>query len=138
MTHPEVVAILPARGGSKGIPRKNIRPFAGYPLIAYSIAAARQAETVTRVIVSTDDAEIAEAARQYGAETPFMRPPELAADRTMDLPVFQHAVTWLAEHEGYHPEIVLHLHPTSPVRPRGALDRAVRQMLEHPEADCTR
>jgi YrbI family 3-deoxy-D-manno-octulosonate 8-phosphate phosphatase len=138
MSQPEVLAILPARGGSKGIPRKNIRPFAGYPLIAFSIAAARQAETVTRVIVSTDDAEIAEVARQHGAETPFMRPAELAADRTMDLPVFQHALAWLEEHEPYRPEIVLHLHPTSPVRPRGALDRAVRQMLDHPEADCTR
>jgi N-acylneuraminate cytidylyltransferase len=138
MTKPEVLAIIPARGGSKGIPRKNIRPFAGYPLIAYSIAAARQAETVRRVIVSTDDQEIAEVARRFGAETPFLRPADLAADRTMDLPVFQHALTWLAEHEGYHPEIVLHLHPTSPVRPRDCLDKAVRLLRSHPEADCVR
>jgi len=70
----EILALIPARGGSKGIPRKNIRDFAGYPLIAWSIAAARQAKAVTRVVVSTDDLEIAEVARQYGAETPFLRP----------------------------------------------------------------
>ncbi len=134
----EVLAIIPARGGSKGIPRKNIRPFGGFPLIAYSIAAALQAELVTRVIVSTDDLEIAEVAHQYGAETPFMRPAELAADRTTDLPVFQHALSWLEKHEAYRPDLVLHLHCTSPVRPRGCLDQAIRQMIEHPEADCTR
>src|SRR5512135_2235912 len=113
MTNAEVLAILPARGGSKGIPRKNIRPFAGFPLIAYSIAAALQAETGTRVIVSTDDPEITEIARNSGAETPFLRPAELAADRTVDLPVFQHALRWLADRESYEPEIVIHLHATS-------------------------
>ncbi len=92
---PEVLAIIPARGGSKGIPHKNIKLFAGHPLIAYSIMAARQAETVTRVIVSTDDPEIADVARKYGAEVPFMRPDELAQDATLDLPVFQHALAWL-------------------------------------------
>jgi N-acylneuraminate cytidylyltransferase len=134
----EVLAIIPARGGSKGIPRKNIRPFAGHPLIAFTIAAARQAQTVTRVIVSTDDEEIAAIARRYGAETPFLRPAELAGDRTPDLPVFQHALQWLAEHENYHPDVVLHLHPTTPVRPQGCLDEAVRILLAHPEADCVR
>jgi len=138
MTIPEVLVVIPARGGSKGIPRKNIRPFAGYPLIAYSIAAALQAETVTRVIVSTDDEEIAEVARRFGAETPFLRPAELAADRTVDLPVFQHALTWLAEHENYHPEIILHLHATSPVRPRGFVDQAVCLLRENAEAECVR
>ncbi len=98
-----MLAIIPARGGSKGIPRKNIRPFAGHPLIAYSIAAGLQAETVTRTIVSTDDEEIASVARQYGAEMPFLRPAEFAQDNTLDLPVFQHALRWLAEHEGYRP-----------------------------------
>ena len=138
MTNPEIIAIIPARGGSKGIPRKNIRPIAGFPLVAFSIAAALQAEMVTRVLVSTDDEEIAEISRRYGAETPFLRPAELAADRTMDLPVFQHALTWLAGHEDYHPDAVIHLHPTSPVRPRGCLDQAVRLLLDHPEADCVR
>lgn len=138
MNKPEVLAIIPARGGSKGIPRKNIRPFAGHPLIAFTIAAARQAETVGRVLVSTDDEEIAAVARQYGAETPFLRPAELAGDRVMDHPVFFHALTWLAEHEGYRPDVVLHLHPTTPVRPRVCLDEAVRNLLAHPEAECAR
>jgi CMP-N-acetylneuraminic acid synthetase len=138
MTVPEILALIPARGGSKGIPHKNIRPFAGHPLIAFSIAAALQSERVTRVIVSTDDDEIAKISRSYGAETPFMRPAELAADRTVDLPVFQHALTWLGEHENYHPEVILHLHPTSPVRPRGCLDRGIQLMMDHPDAECVR
>ena len=95
VARPEVLAVIPARGGSKGIPRKNIRDFAGYPLIAYSIAAGLQAETVTRVIVSTDDEKIAAVARQWGAETPFLRPAEFAQDQTTDLPVFQHGESFL-------------------------------------------
>jgi N-acylneuraminate cytidylyltransferase len=138
MTKPEVLALIPARGSSKGIPRKNIRPFAGYPLIAYSIAAGLQAETVTRVVVTTDDEEIAEVARQYGGEVPFLRPAELAWDRTLDLPVFQHALAWLAEHEDYHPEVVVHLRPTTPLRPPDLVDRAIRILLNHPEADSVR
>lgn len=138
MTKPEVLAIIPARGGSKGIPRKNIRPFAGYPLITYSIAAGLQAETVTRVIVTTDDEEIAEVARRYGAETPFLRPAKLAQDRTTDLPVFQHALEWLAENEGYHPDVIVHLRPTTPVRPPDLVDGSVRLLLAHPEADSVR
>lgn len=135
---PEVLAIIPARGGSKGIPRKNIKRFAGYPLIAYSIAAGLQSELTTRVIVSTDDREIAEVARKWGAETPFLRPAKLAADNTLDLPVFQHALTWLKEHEGYVPDIVLQLRPTSPARPRTLVDDAIRMLIEHPEADSVR
>lgn len=135
---PEVLAIIPARGGSKGIPRKNIREFAGYPLIAYSIEAGRAAESVTRVIVSTDDAEIAAIARKYGAEVPFLRPEELAQDRSLDLPVFEHALQWLAEHENYHPDAVVQLRPTSPVRPPALVDDAVRLLLAHPEADSVR
>lgn len=134
----EILALIPARGGSKGIPRKNIRPFAGYPLIAYSIAAGLQAEMVTRVIVSTDDEEIAATARRFGAETPFLRPGALAGDRTLDLPVFQHALTWLAEHENYRPEVVVHLRPTTPLRPPDLVDRAVHLLLAHPEADSVR
>ncbi|MHB0923849.1 MAG: cytidylyltransferase domain-containing protein [Bellilinea sp.] len=135
---PEVLAVIPARGGSKGIPHKNFRPFAGHPLIAYSIMAARQAETVTRVIVSTDDPQIAAAAREYGAEVPFMRPDELAQDNTLDLPVFQHALAWLIANEAYSPDVVVHLRPTSPVRPIGLVDEAVRLLLDNPEADSVR
>ncbi len=134
----EVLALIPARGGSKGIPRKNIRTFAGYPLIAWSIAAAQRAACAPRVVVSTDDAEIAAIARQFGAETPFLRPAELARDQTTDLPVFQHALTWLAEQEGYRPQVVVQLRPTSPLRPPGLIDEAVRILLSHPEADSVR
>jgi N-acylneuraminate cytidylyltransferase len=138
MTKPEILALIPARGGSKGIPRKNIRPFAGHPLIAYSISAGLQAHTVTRVIVTTDDEEIAEVARGYGAETPFLRPAELAQDRTLDLPVFQHALNWLVENEGYRPQVVVHLRPTTPIRPPDLVDRSVSLLLAHPEADSVR
>ncbi len=134
----EILALIPARGGSKGIPRKNIRSFAGYPLIAWSIAAAKQSELVTRVIVSTDDEEIAAVAREWGAETPFLRPAELAQDKTTDLPVFEHALKFLEEIEGYHPEIVIQLRPTSPIRPKGMVDSAIRILLNHPDADCVR
>lgn len=134
----EVLAVIPARGGSKGIPRKNIKDFAGFPLIAYSIAAAKQSRLVTRVIVSTDDQEIAGIARQWGAETPFLRPEAFARDNTLDLPVMQHCLAWLSETEGYHPDIVLWLRPTSPIRPIHCLDDAIQTLLDHPEADSIR
>ena len=134
----ETLALIPARGGSKGIPRKNIRSFAGYPLIAWSIAAAKQASSVTRVIVSTDDEEIASVAREYGAETPFLRPAEFAQDNTTDLPVFEHALQWLETNESYQPQVVIQLRPTSPVRPKDCVDRAVHILLEHADSDCVR
>lgn len=134
----EILALIPARGGSKGIPRKNIRSFAGYPLIAWSIAAAKQAACVTRIIVSTDDEEIAAVAREYGAETPFLRPVEFAQDQTTDLPVFEHALQWLEANENYQPEVVIQLRPTSPIRPRDCVDSAVNILLEHVDADCVR
>ena len=136
MTH--ILALIPARGGSKGIPRKNIRSFAGYPLIAWSIAAGLQAKSISRIIVSTDDEEIAAVAREYGAETPFLRPSELAQDRTTDLPVFEHALKWLEDIEGYKPELVVQLRPTSPIRPRDCVDAAVSILAQHPDADSVR
>ncbi|HVP21135.1 MAG TPA: acylneuraminate cytidylyltransferase [Anaerolineaceae bacterium] len=135
---PEVLAIIPARGGSKGLPRKNIRPFAGFPLIAYSIAAGKSAECVTRTLVSTDDEEIASVGREFGADVPFLRPAELAQDNTTDLPVFRHALDWLAREENYHPAVVVQLRPTSPIRPRRLVDEAVSLLLSHPEADSVR
>jgi YrbI family 3-deoxy-D-manno-octulosonate 8-phosphate phosphatase len=134
----EILALIPARGGSKGIPGKNIRSFAGFPLIAWSIAAAKQSELVTRVIVSTDDEAIAEVAREYVAEAPFLRPDEISQDKTTDLPVFEHALKWLEDVEGYRPDIVIQLRPTSPIRPPGMIDDAIRILLEHPDADCVR
>src|SRR6476619_50952 len=100
------VGIIPARGGSKRIPRKNLKPLGGLPLVAHSIRAALAATELDRVIVSTDDEEIADVCRQYGADVPFLRPAEFAVDIAPDLPVFQHALSWFAEQENYHPEFV--------------------------------
>lgn len=138
VTPPKVLAVVPARGGSKSIPRKNLRPFAGHPLLAYSVAAALQASRVTRVIVSTDDEEIAEAGRRYGAEVPFLRPAHLAQDDTPDEPVFEHILRELENREGYRPEIVVHLRPTSPLRPPGLVDGAVDLLRGQPSADSVR
>lgn len=134
----EILALIPARGGSKSIPHKNIRPLAGYPLVAYSIAAALRAKHVTRTIVSTDDLEIASIARSIGAETPFLRPLEYAMDSTTDFPVFTHALSWLEENEAYRPDILVQLRPTSPLRPPDCVDRAIQVLLDHPEADSVR
>lgn len=135
---PEVLAIIPARGSSKSIPHKNMAEFAGFPLIAYSIEAATQSKTVTRIITSTDDKEISKVARAFGSETPFLRPVELAQDHTQDYPVFRHALDWLAKNESYHPDIVLQLRPTSPIRPPDMVDNAVGILLSNPQADSVR
>ncbi len=132
----EVLAIVQARGGSKSLPRKNIRLFAGHPLVAYSITAGLASHTVTRLIVSTDDEEIAEVSRQYGAEVPFLRPAELAQDDSLDLPLFQHALRWLDETERYRPSIIVQLRPTAPLRPLGLIDEAVEKLIVCPKADC--
>jgi YrbI family 3-deoxy-D-manno-octulosonate 8-phosphate phosphatase len=133
-----ILALIPARGGSKSIPHKNIRPLAGVPLIAYSIAAALQSKSVTRTIVSTDDEDIARIARQFGAEVPFLRPAEFAQDNTLDYPVFTHALSWLNDHEDYQPDILVQLRPTSPLRPPGCVDQAIQILLDHPDADSVR
>jgi len=138
VTQPEILAIIPARGGSKTVPRKNIQPLAGHPLIAYSIAAGLQAQRVSRVIVSTDDEEIAKISRSYGAEVPFLRPASLAQDETVDLPVFKHGLEWLAENEAYQPEIVVQLRPTSPLRPPDCVDSAIEIFLENNNRDSVR
>jgi CMP-N-acetylneuraminic acid synthetase len=134
----KVLALIPARGGSKSIPRKNIRLFAGHPLVAYSICAALAAKTINRIVVSTDDSEIAEISRSYGAETPFMRPAEFSSDNTPDYPVFHHALTWFLEHEGYQPDIIVQLRPTSPLRRVQHIDRSVKLLNDHSGADSVR
>lgn len=133
-----ILAIIPARGGSKSIPRKNIKALGGVPLISYSIAAALSSQHVTRTIVSTDDEEIAAVARKWGAEVPFLRPAALAGDHSLDIEAFQHALGWLAENEGYTPDIVVQLRPTSPLRPPDCVDRAVELLLNDAEADSVR
>lgn len=133
-----VVAIVPARGGSKSIPQKNIKPLGGAPLLAYSIEAGLEAKSVDRVIVSTDDPDIAAIARKLGAEVPFMRPASLSDDATPDLPVFQHALDWLDTNAGWLPDIVVQLRPTTPLRPPDCVDAAVELLQLDPDADSVR
>ena len=111
----KILGIIPARGGSKSIPRKNIKLFAGKPLIAWSVDVALKSGIIDRLIISTDDTEIANVGKFYGAEIPFMRPEELAQDSSPTLPVLQHAVSFLKSN-GYQPDYVLLLEPTSPCR----------------------
>lgn len=123
----ECVALIPARGGSKGVLRKNIRPLGGFPLLAYSIAAAQQSISINRVIVSTDDEEIAEIARNYGAEVPFLRPAALATDMSGDFDWISHAFNWLLEHEGQLPRYIVQLRPTTPLREALIIDQAIEK-----------
>lgn len=122
----EYLAVIPARGGSKGVPQKNIRPLLGEPLIAWTIAQSLAARRLGRVVVSTDDARIAAVAKARGAEVPFIRPSELAQDSTATEPVLLHALAEL-EGGGYSPEAVVLLQATSPSRRPGAIDRAIEQ-----------
>ena len=134
----EVLAVIPARGGSKGIPRKNVVELLGRPLLWWSVRAALDAKTVTRTVLTTDDVEMAEVGRAAGAEVPFMRPAELAGDEVLDLPVFEHVLATLADSEGYRPDVVVHLRPTSPLRPPGLIDEGVEALVADPEADSLR
>jgi N-acylneuraminate cytidylyltransferase len=134
----EVLGIILARGGSKRLPRKNVKPLAGKPLIAYTIEAARASKYIDRLILSTDDPEATEIAKGLGVEVPFVRPAELAADAITDFPVFEHALTWLKEQEGYIPSLVVQLRPTSPLRTAEHIDRAVALLAAHPAADSVR
>ena len=124
------LVIIPARGGSKSIPRKNLRVVAGKPLIVWSIEQAVDAKLVDRVVVSTDDEEIAEVARRAGAQVPFLRPAELATDTAPTEPVMLHALDWLEQHDGYRPEGVVLLQPTCPVRRPGTVDGAIQRLIE--------
>lgn len=121
-----VIGLITARGGSKGVPRKNIRELAGKPLIAWTIEEALKSQELDRVIVSTEDKEIASISRQYGAEVPFVRPLELALDASSHVEVIMHAIDWLAEHEQYEMEHVALLQPTSPFRIAEDIDGAIQ------------
>lgn len=134
----EVLAIIPARSGSKSVVDKNIRLIAGKPMIAYSIEHGLKAECIDRVIVSTDSEKYADIARKYGAEVPFIRPAEYATDTALDIDVFRHALTFLKENEGYEPEIVVQLRPTYPIRRISDIEAMVKYMREHPDVDSMR
>jgi CMP-N,N'-diacetyllegionaminic acid synthase len=125
----EVIAIIPARGGSKGLVNKNILLLLGHPLIAYSIKAALDSKLITKVIVSTDSQVIADVALKYGAEVPFLRPAELAQDLSTDLEVFLHALNWLKEYQNYTPDLVVQLRPTSPIRKAELIDSCIEKLV---------
>lgn len=124
-----VLAIIPARGGSKGLPGKNIRKLAGKPLIAYSIGQALESRYIGRVVVSTEDSEIARVAARYQAEV-IRRPDELALDDTSSVDALQHTLDYLKEAEGYSPDLVVLLQPTSPLRKVEDIDGAIDKLLE--------
>jgi CMP-N,N'-diacetyllegionaminic acid synthase len=128
------LGVIPARGGSKGLPRKNIRMLAGKPLLAYTAEAALAARRLTRVVLTTDDEEIAEVGRQWGIEVPFLRPAELAEDDTPTLPVVQHAVRWL-EQRGDSFDSVCLLQPTNPLRRAEHIDACI-ELLDSSGADA--
>ncbi len=133
----KIIAIIPARGGSKSIFKKNIIPFCGHPLIAHSIIIAKKTPLIDRVIVDTDSEEIAAIAQKYGAEIPYLRPHKLAQDLTPDLPVFQHALQFLYKEETTI-DIVLHLRPTSPYRTVEKLIQAIELFKQDKRTTCVR
>lgn len=133
----EVLGLILARGGSKSIPQKNIYPCAGKPLLYYTIKAAQGARRINRLIISTDDEEIAEVARSYGVEVPFRRPQELAEDLTPDFPVVKHALEELKK-QGYTPETIVHLRPTTPFKASADIDKGIKILDENPDADSVR
>lgn len=131
-----ILGLILARGGSKSIPKKNIKPLGGKPLLAHTIEKAKRSRYLDRLILSTDDPEIAEVGRRFGAETPFMRPANLAEDTTPDYPVFIHALAWLKEHEGWEPDFVVHLRPTHPFRKAEHIDQGIEMLALRPDADA--
>ncbi len=133
-----ILAIIPARGGSKGVPRKNLRKLLGKPLIQFAIEEAKKSKYIERTILSTEDEEIASIAKDLGAEVPFKRPEELAGDFVTDLPVFKHCLNWLEANEGYVPDIVVHLRPTAPLRRVKHIDDSIALLIKNPEADSVR
>lgn len=133
-----ILAVIPARSGSKSVKDKNIRKINGKPMLAYSIEHAKQSEYINRIIVSTDSQQYADIAKEYGAEVPFLRPKEYATDTALDYDVFLHCLSYLKDKEGYEADIVVQLRPTYPIRNIADIDHMIEMLLEHPEADSVR
>jgi CMP-N,N'-diacetyllegionaminic acid synthase len=132
MQKKNIIAIIPARGGSKGIPRKNIRLVAGKPLIFYTIKAAKNSKLIDRVLVSTED--IAEISKKYGAEI-IARPKKIAGDHTPSIDVLKQGIEWLEKKENYKADIVVYLQCTDIFRPKGIIDRVIEKLLKNPNLD---
>lgn len=134
----KVYSIIAARGGSKGVPKKNIRLLGGYPLIAYSIIASQLSGGIQRVIVSTDSEEIVRIAVRYGAEVPFVRPAKFATDKASDLDVINHAIRWIEKNEQSLPDYLVQMRPTTPLRDPRIIDSAIIQLHKNPKATSLR
>ena len=134
----KILCLILARGGSKRVPGKNIMPFAGKPLIAYTIACAKKSKYINRIIVSTNDTKIAEISRKFGAETPFLRPARISKGDSTELDAFKHALNWLKVEERYIPDLIVKLFPTSPFRTVKSVDESIKFLISHPEADSVR
>jgi len=134
----KIIALIPARGGSKGIKNKNLVKINNKSLVLHSIEHALNSKSIDRVIVSTDSEKIAKLSQDNGAEVPFMRPHELAEDNVLDLPVFEHALNFLGSKEKYSCDIVVHLRPTAPYREVNWIDEAVKKLIDNPKADSVR
>ncbi len=133
-----IIAVIPARFGSKGVPGKNIKELAGKPLIAYSILAGIKSKLIDRVIVSTDSDEYASISKDYGAEVPFIRPNEYSDDNSTDYDFVKHLLDWLAEYEGNTPDYIVHLRPTTPFRDPKVLDNAIKKFINNTEVTSLR
>ena len=133
-----ILAVIPARSGSKGLPDKNIKELAGKPLIAYSILAGIKSKLIDRVIVSTDSDEYASISKDYGAEVPFIRPNEYSDDNSTDYDFVKHLLDWLAEYEGNTPDYIVHLRPTTPFRDPKVLDNAIKKFINNTEVTSLR
>ena len=126
----DVVAVIPARSGSKSVVDKNIKLLGGHPLIAYSITAAKLASGIDRIIVSTDSVEYASIASKYGAEVPFLRPPEISSDNSTDNEWIKHALDWMQNEEDFVPSYIVHLRPTTPLREPIYIEKAIEYLKQ--------
>ena len=133
-----IIAVIPARSGSKGVPDKNIKLLAGKPLIAYSIAVAKKSKLINRTIVSTDSKKYASLAKEYGAEVPFLRPAELAGDISTDYEFVKHLLDWLKSNENCQPDYLVHLRPVVPLRDSRIIDSAIEAFINNTEATSLR
>ncbi|HCI04369.1 TPA: cytidylyltransferase [Patescibacteria group bacterium] len=134
----KIIALIPARGGSKSIPKKNIMDLGGFPLIAYSIAAAKLSKKINRVIVDTDNEEIAGISKKFGAEIPYLRPKEFATDTSTDFDFMNHSIEWFRKNEKEIPDFIVHLRPTTPLREPSHIDEAIEKIIINKKATSLR
>lgn len=134
MVSKKVLCIIPARIGSKGVPKKNIKIMNDKPLIYYSIKVAQNSKYINKIVVSSDSKEILDIANEYGVHTPFLRPKELALDSSLDIDYIKHTLEYLKKEEGYAPDYIALLRPTTPIRNAHMIDKAIDKLINNPEA----